>query len=189
MFGPVAHPHFIQMPLEIPVPDKFIQDPLVDSGHRAGIKRAIPAVDIQQIPRQYHIADTDCRCNSLGKCTDVDHFSLFIGRLQGRNRLAPIPEFTVVIVLDQITIRLPFCPAKQFCSPADGHDRTGGILVGRHHIGHSDRQSRKSVRPHSLIIHVYRVNAIGKRFKDAVCPLVRGILHGNAHMSAQYFLQ
>ena len=31
MFGPVAHPHFIQMPLEIPVPDKFIHVPLVDS--------------------------------------------------------------------------------------------------------------------------------------------------------------
>lgn len=106
VFGTITHPHLVQMPFEITVPDKLIQDSLVDSGYRTGIERTIPAVHLQQCLRQHHIADTDRRCDRLGKSTDVDHFSPIVRGLQGRNRFAAIPEFTVVIIFDQIAVRL-----------------------------------------------------------------------------------
>ena len=67
VFGTITHPHLVQMPFEITVPDKLIQDSLVDSGYRTGIERTIPAVHLQQCLRQHHIADTDRRCNRTWK--------------------------------------------------------------------------------------------------------------------------
>ena len=149
-------------PFEITVPDKLIQDSLVDSGYRTGIERTIPAVHLQQCLRQHHIADTDRRCDRLGKSTDVDHFSPIVRGLQGRNRFAAIPEFTVVIIFDQIAVRLFLRPAQQLRPPADRHHRSGRVLMGGHDIGHPDRFLFQSVRTHSLIIHIHRHNMIGE---------------------------
>ncbi len=98
----IYFPHFIQMPLKCAVPEKDIQDRLIDSGHGGRKEAAALPVAGQQSPGKHHIADPDRRRNRFGKGTDVDDPIRPVGCLQRGNGLAPISELTVIIILNQI---------------------------------------------------------------------------------------
>ena len=108
---PVQTPHPVEMTLEMAVLHKFVQDALVDPRDGRGKEVTVFMIALQKPGRQDHVADTDRRRDRLGESPDIDHFSGMIQGLQSRDRLSPVAEFRIIIILNDIAVRLLHRPA------------------------------------------------------------------------------
>ena len=93
------------MPFKMSAGEKQGEGALFKTGNRARIKEQGFAVFLQQMGRKDHIADPQGRGERLGKRIQVNHPLLRVKALQGGNRLSRKTELTVIVVLDDITVR------------------------------------------------------------------------------------
>ena len=181
--------HFVQMTFERAASYKFVQYGLIDPGHRGGKKAALLFIPLQQRRRQHHKAYADRRRYGLGKCTDINHLSRRIRCLQGRHRLAPVTEFTVVIILNQIPVRRPRSPFQKLHPPADRHHHAGGILMGGHTVGYICSGKSQLLHGNPVFIHRDGHHPGCKGRENTIGSPVGGIFKGHTDIPAQNVLQ
>ena len=171
--------HLIQMPLIIALFHKKLQHPLIQSGYGTGKYIIDPSVGLQKALRQHQITDTDGRRNGFGKGSKIDYTAAPVISLQGRNGFSNITELTVVIIFNQISARLLFCPAQQLLPSLDRHDNSQRILMRRHHIGNVRTTLFQLFHIHAKLIHRYRPTIITKLLEHIPCMSISRTLHGN----------
>ena len=156
MFSLIDLAHPVQMALKISAGNKFRQDPLVDPGHGGGIKSSFRQVYRQQRLRQHHISHTDCRSNGLRECSHVNDTSVLVHPLKCRDRFSLVTEFTVIVILDQVSSGLLSRPEKELLSSPHRHYGSCRELVGRHHIGCLYILPLKFLHAESILIDPHR---------------------------------
>ena len=104
MPAPVQRAHLVQMSFIISLFNKLLQDQLIHFGYRRADESAPLMVHFTYFFREDHIAHPYGRRDGLGKCTDVDHFPVCVIALEGRDGLPFIPEFTVIVIFNDIPV-------------------------------------------------------------------------------------
>ena len=182
-------PHFIQVTLKSPASYEFIEHCLIDTGHRGGKKSTFLFIPLQQSGRQHHITHTDRRGDRLGKGSYINHLSCRIRGLQRRHGLSPVPEFAVIVVLNQISVFL-FCrPLQKLHPPSDRHHHPCGILMGRHDIGCIRPAPGKILYGNPAFIHRDRHRSGREGRKNTISPPVRRIFKCHTDILSQNILK
>ena len=135
MFIFIQGAHLIQMSLVVSPFHKKLHHLLIYPGYGTGKASSHLLISLQKRRRQHQIADTDGGSDCFGKGSDINDSLMAVASLQGRNRLADITEFTVIVILNNITSRPLRCPLQQLLASFDRHNDAKRILVGGHHIG------------------------------------------------------
>ena len=104
VFAAVELSHTVYMFFKISVPDKTGQDRLIHTGYCTGVVTADQMVLFHQVGRKDHVAHADRRCDCFRKGTDVNN-SPAVHTLHGGNRLTTVTKLTVMIILNDITVR------------------------------------------------------------------------------------
>ena len=180
MFCLIDFPHPVQIAFIKTVPDKLVQNTLINPGNSRGKVAAGFVITGQEPYRKNHKTDTDCRGDRFGKGPDIDDISVCVERLQGFYRSSGIFELGIVVVLKDITF-LPALfrlrPLQQFRPSRIRHPYAAGILMSGHHIGQRAVRLRQSAHIDTGAVHRNGHDFIFHGMKNMIRAQVSRILH------------
>ena len=153
-FSAIAQAHAVDVLFKIPPADEGGQGILLKSRDRIGIKGQFPEKAVGKELGQDHIADPDGGGQGFGKGIHIDHFAAGVDTLQGRDRFSVQPEFTVIIILNNITAFLFPGPGQQLISAADGHGDPGREMVGGADMGYIRSAGRQPAGIQAFPVHL-----------------------------------
>ena len=158
---------------------------LLEAGHGAGVKAQPFPVPGQQLRRQDHIADANGRGDGLGKGVQIDDPLIFADGEQRGDRPPHKAELAVVVVLQNIPLRLLRRPAQQLLAAGYGHDDTRGIVMGRRDVYHVRRLAaqQRDVQPPVVQANPAQGHLVG--LIDLGDLAVTRVLHGVPLVPAQ----
>ena len=110
------------MALIVTAGDELVQHILINTRYCRREKAQLLPVPLHEFYRQNQIADSDGRCDGAGKGSDVDDAVVPVHALEGGYGFALVTEFTVIVILDDVSALLSPGPAKQLLTAPDGHD-------------------------------------------------------------------
>ena len=129
VFFAVQNPHAVKMPFKRAVFHKAAQHQLFEQRYRTMIKGQALLIHGQQRDGQHHITDAHGGGNGFGEGSHINNAVAGVHSLQRRNGASLMLEFAVIIVFNQITLRLFRRPVQQLGAPPHRHDGAGWELV------------------------------------------------------------
>ena len=126
----VVETHSVNVLFKVALLNKFSQSILLKVGYRAGIERQHPVKFVRKMLRQNHIADTDRRSKWFGKRINVDNLLPGINTEKRGQRLSVNPEFTVIIILNDIAAILFISPCQNLVASGNRHGDPARKMMG-----------------------------------------------------------
>src|SRR6266581_6785592 len=130
---------------EVAAFDEIAKDQLRQDCRAAAIQSLHTGERVDQRGWNDEVADAQCREQRLVETAGVQDASAPARRIQGWHGMAVIPEFAIVVVLENPCV-VPDGPVEKRLPALNRHDGTRRTLMGRRHI----RESRPAAE---LLVH------------------------------------